>query len=318
MPLVDYDSSGSEDEVQDHHDIPAENLTRRALEGELKNRSNKKQKTLPSLPETFATGSKDDPSLHQGRKRTRPYVDGEYNAHVYLSLSIPSSLRKVLEEILTSLQDQIPNHEIYSLVSSLHISLTNSLPLRRHQIIPFRNELTNRLKSIGKFKLSFTSEIKVYYNRLTSGEEYSGGRAFLALRVGAGAFELDNILNKIIHPLLNINHLPTYHENPEFHTSFGWTLLRSTRDTLSSGQTVPTLVEDGEGESDMTASNFDIRSIKLDDKSKGNKPFTDDMVKRINVQFRERILDKQPKGGWVIDCVYFKVAKEVHILRLSE
>lgn len=52
------------------------------------------------------------------------------------------------------------------------------------------------------------------------------GRAFLALRVGAGHDKLASIQEKILTPFLKLHHLPLYHSNPEFHTSFAWCLLK--------------------------------------------------------------------------------------------
>ncbi|WVW80048.1 hypothetical protein I302_102021 [Kwoniella bestiolae CBS 10118] len=321
MPLVEYDSSSDSDPDpdQEHEDrqIISNGRTKpkdqkRSESDEMIVRPMKRQRTLPSLPDTFETAPKDDPSLHQGRRRTRPYVDGEYNTHVYLSLSIPTGLRMILEEVLKAIQDELPTHTMHSLLSSLHISLTHPLPLRRHQIIPFRNALTDRLRTGDKFRLSFASEIKVYYNRLEGGEEGSGGRAFVALRVGAGAKELESILDKVIHPLLEVNHFPKYHENPEFHTSFGWTLLQPT-----SGECDGTIAGDVDDYDTPNLPTTPRDSSTTEFKSKFT-PFLDDLVKRINTKFEDAILERQPKGGWEVDTVQFRVAKEVHILPLGK
>lgn len=137
--------------------------------------------------------------------RSRPYVDGEYNTHVYLScalipilqtslfsykltrdaVSISWKLSKILETIIAQLPPS-PN-PIHSLLPNLHISLTRPVPLRRHQIQPFRDELASRLGQICPFKLSLVGSVKAYYNEVTGG---GSNRAFLALRVGAGAREV--------------------------------------------------------------------------------------------------------------------------------
>ncbi|WWC87794.1 uncharacterized protein L201_002686 [Kwoniella dendrophila CBS 6074] len=317
MPLVDYDSSSSEDELQvSRNGGSRRRTTLKSVDvAQAIQRPAKRQKTLPSLPDTFESGPKDDSSLHQGRKRTRRYVDGEYNAHVYLSLDLPTSMRRVSEDILSELQDEIPGHKIHSLLSNLHISLTHPLPLRRHQIESFRNQLSNCLRSqSSNFKLSFASDLKVYYNRSQNNdaEEGSGGRAFLALRVGAGAKELNEILDKIIHPLLGVIHLPTYHENPEFHTSFGWTLLDPS--------TVSTSIGQKESKVELPLNKEIQEEDTLESPVKGSKlarPFSDDLLERINNKFAKDIIKKQPKGGWEIDTVNFKVAKEIHILKLG-
>ncbi|WWC60210.1 uncharacterized protein I303_102776 [Kwoniella dejecticola CBS 10117] len=328
MPLVDYNSSSSSE------DATGGSARRRNSKRENESKAlptAKRQKKLPSLPETFDTGPKDDPSKHQGRRRTRPYVDGEYNAHLYLSLKIPSGFRTVLEDVLSVFQEEVPSHKIHSLLSSLHISLTHPLPLRRHQIDPLRAALADRLRSTRRsFRMSLASEIKVYYNRSTSTNaaassaalraegEGSGGRAFIALRVGAGANELEDILDQIIHPLLEIYHLPKYHENPEFHTSFGWTLLQPTLDRASSEVIPNTMNPDGAAmvSEDTNAFIEETSDVRNEDHIR-HSPFTDEMIKRINTVFREKIMDKQPQGGWEVDRVYLKAAKEVHVLHLG-
>ncbi|WVQ64818.1 uncharacterized protein L199_002987 [Kwoniella botswanensis] len=317
MPLVDYDSSSAsesehENQKSNKNGIIEDSKVKRLGKEVAWARPSKRPKKLPSLPETFETAPKDDPSLHQGRRRTRPYVDGDYNTHVYLSLKPSSGLRAVLEEILRSIQDELPNHTIHSLLSSLHISLTHPLPLRRDQILPFRNSLAGRLKTLNKFKLSFASEMKIYYNRLSGGEEGSGGRAFLALRVGAGAKEIEGILDKVIHPSLDIHHLPKYHEDPEFHTSFGWTLINQKEDEGDGevkGEDTPGLSSDRITKNQSTSDSSSVSNFQ-------HTPFSSDLFERINTKYQDVILQKQPKGGWEVDNVHLRVSKEVHVLGL--
>lgn len=37
--------------------------------------------------------------------------------------------------------------------------------------------------------------------------------------------QLQRIQDRVIHPFLKTHHLPLYHLDPEFHTSFAWSLL---------------------------------------------------------------------------------------------
>ncbi|WRT65611.1 uncharacterized protein IL334_002556 [Kwoniella shivajii] len=318
MGLVEYDSSSSSSSFEDEIFTASKVLSfPRALKRDINEVKSqypaKRQQRLPSLPDSFHTAPKDDPSLHQGRSRTRPFVDGEYNSHVYLSLDIPSKLRLILEQVISTFQEELPTYTIHSSLSSLHISLTHPLPLRRDQIIPFRDQLADRLRIRKQFSLSFAGGIKVYYNRSMKdgahGEEGSGGRAFLALRLGAGAIEVKEIVEQIIHPPIDIIHLPKYHDNPEFHTSFAWTLLKpSITSKGESGSTEPTRVEDIPGppsEEELIRNN-------------GLTPFPDDMLERIKAKFEKKILEAQPKGGWEIDNVHFKAAKDIHVLPIGK
>ncbi|ALO60446.1 hypothetical protein CNC01375 [Cryptococcus deneoformans JEC21] len=278
MALVDYGSSSDDEEGH-------------ALQKSAS--PSKKQKKLPSLPLTFDTAPKDDPSLHQGRKRSRPYVDGEYNTHVYLSLSIPLRLSKILETIIAKLPPS-PN-PIHALLPSLHISLTRPVPLRRHQIQPFKDELASRLGQICTFKLSLTGSVKAYYNEVTGG---GSNRVFLALRVGAGVSELKKIVDVVLDPTLKKIHLPTYHDNPEFHTSFAWTLF-STKTN------------------DQDTSRGNLSAFGDRSEETPGLPFGEEDLDRVNSIFESEVLKAQPAGGWTISSVEVKVAKEIATIPLK-
>lgn len=146
-------------------------------------------------------------------------------------MQLPSALRATLNEILATLpqpKSKRPVHPLYPRSDpALHISLSQPLALRRSQISSFKDELASRLRSrtststntsakrvesgVRPFRLSLAGRIKVYYNTLkpsTSsasarsdsntghkaevGVEASGGRAFMALRVGAGTTDVSD------------------------------------------------------------------------------------------------------------------------------
>ncbi|KAK4687613.1 U6 snRNA phosphodiesterase, partial [Tremellales sp. Uapishka_1] len=213
MGLVDYDS-GSESEPETS---PPRVAVREAPAA---------KRTLPGLPSAFESGPKDDPELHQGRSRSRPYVQGDYNAHIYLDLRIPKSLCDLVDELIRKAELLLPSPETLHPFPSLHISLTHPLPLRRSQIPAFQSDLTSALRGLPPFRLSLSSQVRHYQNGKKYGGEGSGGRGFLALRVGAGHTELERLLQHAIHPILDRLHLGKYHENPEFHASVAWYLLR--------------------------------------------------------------------------------------------
>lgn len=101
-------------------------------------------------------------------------------------------------------QSLCAQHELHSLLDppqpegassklpTLHISLTHPLPLRRSQINDLQSDLQNKLRDQGlrAFRLSLAAKIRMYYNGRRYGGEGVGGRAFLALRVGAGSTEV--------------------------------------------------------------------------------------------------------------------------------
>lgn len=152
-----------------------------------------------------------------------------------------------------------------------------------------RGSITAEVKAAiggsGGFRVSLAPRPVVYYNSLLSGDleglsergksgkvdrgsPQPGGRAFLALVVGAGVKSIAGLLERV-DDILKRHHLPVYHSNPEFHASLGWGLVG----------------EDGE-------------------------PFPPSLLDRLDA-FAEDILKAQPKGGWLVDEVCIKIAKEV-------
>ena len=85
MALVDYTSSEDEDE----EDAKSPNT---ALPASLKRKRNWSSSDLPPLPSKFhdlyasATriSTRDDPSLHGGRKRVTPHLEGNWPTHLYI------------------------------------------------------------------------------------------------------------------------------------------------------------------------------------------------------------------------------------------
>jgi hypothetical protein len=108
----------------------------------------------------------DDPSLHQGRVRNTPFVEGQWAAYAYAPVIIDggSQLHTILLKLWTASRDQIPSlHPIVPIVVEendadgqktkgkardieLHVSLSRPLYLRAHQ----RNDLKAVLKNIAQ------------------------------------------------------------------------------------------------------------------------------------------------------------------------
>jgi hypothetical protein len=104
----------------------------------------------------------------------------------------------------------------------LHISLTHPLPLRADVARTFSASVAAALRkptpppSPSPISISLSTP-KIYHNTATP------RRAFLALRLGAGRRELENIL-ALIRPLLSRHRVEAYFDVPEWHASFGWCL----------------------------------------------------------------------------------------------
>ena len=96
MALVEYsDSEGSDNPPPDH--TPRTSQKSRALK---RKHSSTSDSTLPSLPDSFhdlyassaRVSKQDDPSLHNGRQRVTPHVEGNWPTHVYIECE---SVKKV-------------------------------------------------------------------------------------------------------------------------------------------------------------------------------------------------------------------------------
>lgn len=160
---------------------------------------------------------------------------------------------------------------------TLHVSLSHPLPLRRDAASALAVTVAATLRATPHpraFKLSLSS-LAIYHN------DSRPRRAFLALRVGAGAPELATLLDKVVEPALR-QRGGAYHPDAEFHASFGWCL-------------------DGHEE---------------EEEQDAASPFPADMLRQLEDEYGPALLAAQPRGGWDVADVCVKVAKTVTRLPL--
>ncbi|KAI0671035.1 U6 snRNA phosphodiesterase Usb1 [Trametes maxima] len=195
---------------------------------------------LPSLPAYLAPQAPvDNPSLHQGRQRTTPHVEGQFAAYVYVPLVVEKQTRlhKLLWHIFTEAKRRVPTlHPIGfrhgdptadppldsklddNPPIELHISLSRPTYLRAHQRAEFKRAVQQLAKSQGRFSASFAT-----LSELTNDERT---RTFLTLEIGAGHENLKNISNELT-PILKSIRQQEFYQDPRFHASVAWALLDS-------------------------------------------------------------------------------------------
>ncbi|MCJ1478720.1 poly(U)-specific 3'-to-5' RNA exonuclease [Lambiella insularis] len=157
MPLVNY----SDSDDSDHGVAPPmePTVTRTIVERQIspslkRKRSKASESDLPPLPDAFhdlyastsRVSTQDDPSLHGGRQRATPHVEGNWPTHVYIECLLGKLNHEPLSE----------GAQIQSLLKSelgadlpLHISLSRSLTLLSNERQLFLVILVQSLEKIS-------------------------------------------------------------------------------------------------------------------------------------------------------------------------
>lgn len=196
MALVAY--SDSESEADDNGASPTVSSPPRPakrLRTEQTSSKNLEQtSSLPPLPAGFhdlyasstRVSVRDDPSLHGGRKRVIPHVEGNWPTHVYLEWYPSKTELSILNDILSQVKDQLGDKErkIHSLLYSdlgaqlpLHISLSRPVVLVTEQRQQFSELLDDAVQD------SDVHPFDVALEGLDWVSNYEKTRWFLVLRV---------------------------------------------------------------------------------------------------------------------------------------
>ncbi|KAL5482667.1 USB1 [Sanghuangporus weigelae] len=203
--LVAYESSDDDDGAENHLDAA------------------KSARKLPKLsPSLSVPVPNDDPTLHQGRVRTSPHVEGQFAAFVYVPVLLKKNppLRQLLEKSVNHAKNIEPALVCDWLDSpethTLHISLTRPIYLRNYQ----REELKRVVKAAARVICPFTASFSKF--AIFENDEHT--RAFLGIEVGAGHRELE-MLSKPVEPILKSLRQKGFYSEPRFHASIAWALL---------------------------------------------------------------------------------------------
>ncbi|KAG8627203.1 hypothetical protein KVT40_004686 [Elsinoe batatas] len=195
MGLVSYTDSES---GSDEHDEPVSKRPRLTVDND---------SALPPLPAEFhnlysaaaRVSQSDDPSLHGGRKRIVPHVDGNWAAHVYLEFHPSPSLLSLLTRLLTLLpatstpssSTSSASKDVHSLLLSptsvplpLHISLSAPLVLRTETKDEFLSTLLAELDRLLSNLGTRSGGLTLSPSALSWHPNQERTRSFLVLRVG--------------------------------------------------------------------------------------------------------------------------------------
>ncbi|KAG0224669.1 poly(U)-specific 3'-to-5' RNA exonuclease [Actinomortierella wolfii] len=244
MSLVQYGSSSSDESSDEGHVSSNANVSlnnrlkaeteavqkgvKRSREEEGDSQNDKKRgkngTQLPPLPPAL-TGlfqererPPDDPSLHQGRTRSKPHVDGLWATSVYIDISLTEELEDIISTLVERAKALVPSLET---IPEPHISLTRLFRLPTLHVDRFKRDVRSVFEKRNKIKLSF-SGLQCFSN-----DEQT--RSFLTLRVGSGHAELESMMADMDQIAIKYGQ-PTFYDNPEFHASFAWALGGHTLD----------------------------------------------------------------------------------------
>lgn len=161
----------------------------------------------------------DDPTLHQGRKRTKEHVEGDWPTHIFFSIDLPKEIKSILSKIIddTCEESETKWHNLIANQNDqLHLSLSRPLALKSNQLKTFRVSLTHATNQIKSISFHFAR-----FCYLTNDDK---SRSFLALEVGNGHSSLKILVEKI-NEILKQFGLEEYYDHPIFHSSILWSLI---------------------------------------------------------------------------------------------
>ncbi|KAL4943829.1 hypothetical protein BDV06DRAFT_189071 [Aspergillus oleicola] len=199
MALVQYSDSESDSEQE----APPRKIIRQSKDDQ----GRKSASLLPPLPASFhdlyASGTRvsvrDDPSLHGGRKRAIPHVEGNWPTHIYLEWYPSKEDLRILSNIITQAGSTLQGEQakLHSFLHSdlgaqlpLHISLSRPVVLRTEERQPFMEAFEAALGS------SDLSPFDVQVESLDWVSNFEKTRWFYVIRVKRPD---KDYLNRLLH-----------------------------------------------------------------------------------------------------------------------
>ncbi|XP_006878794.1 PREDICTED: U6 snRNA phosphodiesterase isoform X2 [Elephantulus edwardii] len=190
-PLVGYSSSDSEDEeagARGPWDSGCRHRDRTPLSSQ---RLPVPDSVLNMFPSTNE-GPEDDSAKHGGRVRTFPHERGNWATHVYLPYEASEEFQDLLDAIVPHALKYVPR---LVRMEEFHLSLSQSVVLHHHWIIPFMQTLKERMAPFQ--------------------------RTFIGLEVTTGHAQFLSLVSEVDRVMKEFN-LATFYQDPSFHISVAW------------------------------------------------------------------------------------------------
>ncbi|XP_004625995.1 U6 snRNA phosphodiesterase isoform X2 [Octodon degus] len=191
-PLVGYSSSDSEDETQ----TAVAGRTGPATRGRRCGQSPLPKERFP-VPDSVLNmfpddRPEDDSAKHGGRMRTFPHERGNWATHVYVPYEAGEEFPDLLDVLLPHAQTYVPR---LVRMEAFHLSLSQSVVLRHHWILPFMQALKDRMASFE--------------------------RTFVGLEVTSGHEQFLDLVSEVDRVMEEFD-LTTFYQDPSFHVSLAW------------------------------------------------------------------------------------------------
>nr|XP_020020163.1 U6 snRNA phosphodiesterase isoform X1 [Castor canadensis] len=210
--LVGYSSSGSEDEAE----ATSSGRSRPGAGGAHRDQGSIPSQRLP-VPDSVLNmfpnteeGPEDDSAKHGGRIRTFPHERGNWATHIYIPYEATEEFLDLLDVLLPHAQTHVPR---LVRMEEFHLSLSQSVVLRHHWILPFVQALKDHMTSFQRFFFT-ANRVKIYTNQEKT-------RTFVGLEVTSGHSQFLDLVSEVDRVMEEFD-LTTFYQNPSFHISLAW------------------------------------------------------------------------------------------------
>uniref|UniRef100_A0A8C6QSZ7 U6 snRNA phosphodiesterase n=1 Tax=Nannospalax galili TaxID=1026970 RepID=A0A8C6QSZ7_NANGA len=213
-PLVGYSSSDSEDEAG--AEAAAIGRSQPGLHGKTLGQNPLPSQKLP-IPDSVLSmfpsteeRPEDDSAKHGGRVRTFPHERGNWATHIYIPYEAGEEFLDLLDMLLPQAQTFVPR---LVRMEEFHLSLSQSVVLRHHWILPFVQALKDRMASFQRFFFT-ANRVKIYTNQEKT-------RTFIGLEVTSGHAQFLDLVSEVDRVMEEFD-LTTFYQDPSFHVSLAW------------------------------------------------------------------------------------------------